>query len=187
MLKLMHDSRSFFMTLNLPFASPRWWICLHLPDSPLGSSERSHSGGSGNPTSPGLFLQPQETLCGSDERHGTNRRGSAQDRSQPQHAEQQGQVGQRGAVVYELDWIVEVVLQLYLLLFLGLRCMKLWHQGMSQCSTSYCSANSKLYSAFKWNNLVCFLHGNSLTQHVTCFNLFLRSLCSLKIFWKQSL
>lgn len=55
----------------------------------------------------------------------------------------------KGVLVYELYWIVEVVLQLCLLLFLGLHCMKLWHQGMSQCSTSYCSANSKLHSAFK--------------------------------------
>lgn len=34
--------------------------------------------------------------------------------------------------------------------FLGLRCTKLWRLGTSLCSTSSCSANSKLGSASDW-------------------------------------
>lgn len=100
---LIHESNIFFfMTVNLSSSSSRRWICLHLPDSPFSSGECSHSGGGWNPASPGLFIQPQETLSGSDGRHGTNRRGSAQDRSQPQHAEQQGQVGHRARSLWTL-------------------------------------------------------------------------------------
>ncbi len=90
------------MIINPPSSSSRWWICLHLPDSPLSSGECSHSGSRGNTTSPGVFFQSQKTLCRCDERHGTNRRGSAQNWSQPQHAEQQGQVGHTALCLWSL-------------------------------------------------------------------------------------
>lgn len=182
---------SFFpVEVNYPFALNlflivsssliRWWICLHLPDSPLGSGECSYRGGCGNPSSPGLFFQPQEALGGSYERHGKNSRGSAQNRCQPQHAEQQGAVSHRPVDFWtlletgggHLPRKVRLCFTFFSCCSLGLRYMKLWHRGTSQCSASYYNANSesrgqRLYTLrlcvpFMWWKYLTKPWGNSL-------------------------
>lgn len=97
---LFHSNQRFAGTLCLAWKCfsvlfSRGRVCLHLSDSALGSGECSHSGRGGDPAPPGLLFQPQETLCRSYDWNGKDRRCPAEDRSEPQHAEQQGQVGRR--------------------------------------------------------------------------------------------